>query len=154
MLWVIGYGNELRGDDGVGPRVARAVGRLGLPAVRVMAVQQLTPELAEPLAAASAVVFVDAAVEGTPGTVEVVRCGTVDLGVPLGHIADPHSLLALAASVFGRAPSAWLVKVNVSEVGVGERMSAAAERGVVAAVKAVRALAVRLNRSVEGPQVK
>ena len=30
-LLVIGYGNTLRGDDGVGPRVAEAVEKLNLP---------------------------------------------------------------------------------------------------------------------------
>jgi hypothetical protein len=33
---VIGYGNTLRGDDGIGPAVAEAVAALGLPGVRVI----------------------------------------------------------------------------------------------------------------------
>ena len=49
---VIGYGNTLRGDDAVGPRAAAAVHGGGLPGVDALAVAQLTPVLAEPLAAA------------------------------------------------------------------------------------------------------
>ena len=41
---VIGYGNTLRGDDGVGPRVAVAVEDLQLPGVRTLVCQLLTPE--------------------------------------------------------------------------------------------------------------
>ena len=33
---VIGYGNTLRGDDGVGPRVAEAIEKLNLPGVRTL----------------------------------------------------------------------------------------------------------------------
>ena len=45
---VIGYGNELRGDDGVGPRVARELSpRLGVSfGVSAIDVHQLMPELA------------------------------------------------------------------------------------------------------------
>lgn len=50
----------LRGDDGVGPLVAETVAGWGLPGVRALAVQQLVPELAEMVAAASLVVFVEA----------------------------------------------------------------------------------------------
>jgi Ni,Fe-hydrogenase maturation factor len=48
-ILVIGYGNELRGDDAIGQWVARAV-----------AAHQLTPELAEDLAHTDYAVFVDA----------------------------------------------------------------------------------------------
>jgi hydrogenase maturation protease len=63
-LLVIGYGNTLRGDDGVGPRVAEAVERLQLPGVRTLICQQLSPEHAEMISQAERVVFVDAAVDG------------------------------------------------------------------------------------------
>ena len=59
-ILVIGYGNTLRSDDGVGPRVAMAVASREWPGFNAIAVQQLTPELAEPLAAAELAIFVDA----------------------------------------------------------------------------------------------
>lgn len=56
---LIGLGNSLRGDDGVGPQlVAWADGQW--PWLRVRAVHQLTPELSDDLAAARRVLFVDA----------------------------------------------------------------------------------------------
>jgi len=55
---VIGIGNPLRGDDGIGWRLAALLpARAGL-AVRCS--QQLTPELAEELAAVERVLFLDA----------------------------------------------------------------------------------------------
>jgi hypothetical protein len=52
-LLVIGYGNSLRRDDGVGPRVAEAVEALQLPGVRTLTCQLLTPEFADPSPAPS-----------------------------------------------------------------------------------------------------
>ena len=57
---IIGYGNELCGDDAVGPWVARAVAEWQLPAVKSLAVPQLTPELTTELAKTNYVMFVDA----------------------------------------------------------------------------------------------
>ena len=62
---ILGCGNTLRGDDGVGPWLcAWAERRLcSEPGVRVIARQQWTPELAEDVAAADAVVFIDCSIE-------------------------------------------------------------------------------------------
>jgi Ni,Fe-hydrogenase maturation factor len=56
---VIGIGNPLRGDDGVGWWLAERAETLK-PTPRVLRVQQLTPELAAELAAARRVLFIDA----------------------------------------------------------------------------------------------
>lgn len=66
MDLVIGYGNELRGDDGVGPKVAEAVEAWKLAGVSVLALRQLTPELAADLAVVRRVIFVDAALPQKP----------------------------------------------------------------------------------------
>ncbi len=56
---VIGYGNTLRGDDGVGQLVAVAVSKWQLPGVIALERHQLTAELAEPLSRAAIAIFVD-----------------------------------------------------------------------------------------------
>lgn len=145
MIYVIGYGNELRGDDAVGPRVAHAVAVMKLAGVRADAVHQLTPELAEPLAKAASAIFVDAAVDGVPGQVEVVPCGPVDLKMPLGHLSDPHALLALAEAVFGQSPSAWLVRIHVAKCDLGETLSPAALGGIRRGIEAIRTLVIQLQ---------
>ena len=104
---VIGYGNTLRGDDGIGPAVAETVAALGLPEVRVIVAHQLTPELAADLAEVRLAVFVDAAVSGAP--VKAVRVEAAEAGTAMTHAADPSGLLALCTAVYGRCPEAWLV---------------------------------------------
>ncbi|MFM7313194.1 MAG: hypothetical protein ACKO0M_08520 [Cyanobium sp.] len=60
---VIGIGNRLRGDDGVGFWLAERAEGLQLP-VKVKAVHQLTPELVDDLAGAARVLFIDAWIVG------------------------------------------------------------------------------------------
>lgn len=150
MILVIGYGSELRRDDAVGLRVAERVGVLGLPAVRSVVVQQLTPELAEPLSLVTHALFVDATVEGRPGQVEVVPCPPVDLSAPMGHVSRPQELLALTEAVFGRTPSAWMIRIPVADLGLGEGMTPAAIVGVERAIEAVLTLTAQWNRPEHG----
>jgi hydrogenase maturation protease len=143
---VIGYGNELRGDDGVGPRVARAVAMLGLPSVRCCAVHQLTPELAEMLSEADRAIFVDASLSST-GTAEMTLLAPVPVGSGWGHTSDPRWLLALTTAVYGHAPAAWLITVPAANVEYGVGLSAQAERGMEEATTMVRLLASRRGLS-------
>jgi hydrogenase maturation protease len=137
---VIGYGNTLRCDDGAGPRVAIALASRGLPGLTAIAVQQLTPELAEPLASAELAIFVDArrALQGEP--VEVRPLEPSDSGGTTGHASDPRALLALARETFGRSPRSWMVTVPAAEFNLGEGLSATAERGAEDALERITAL--------------
>jgi hydrogenase maturation protease len=107
---VIGYGNTLRGDDGVGPRVAETVGSLNLPGVHTLICQQLSPELAEPVSSADTVVFVDAAVDGTR-EVQLRKLEPNESSQLMAHTADPRTLLAMARDLFGHAPQAWWLTI-------------------------------------------
>jgi hydrogenase maturation protease len=133
-LLVIGYGNSLRSDDGAGVRVAEAVGRWGHPDIRSLAVPQLTPEIADGLAVAESVVFVDARVaeEGSDIEIEAIEPATSVGGV--GHVSDPRSLLALTRWLHGRSPRAHLLTVPGVEFALGEEMSTTALRGIVGAL--------------------
>ena len=119
---VIGYGNTLRRDDGVGPRVAGAVAVLKLPGVRTLACQQLSPEHAGDISRARTVVFVDASVEAS----EEVGLRRIEPGETtqlMAHAADPRTMLALARDVFGNVPRAWLLTIPALKTGFGETLS-------------------------------
>jgi hydrogenase maturation protease len=139
-LLVIGYGNELRGDDGAGPRVARAVAGWGLPGVRSLAVHQLAPELAEEMARAERVAFVDAAA-GAEGVVCWRRLRAATGPARLGHASDPAWLLGLARLLYGRSPEAWLATAPARDLGYGAGLSPEAARGVEAVLGRIAALA-------------
>lgn len=136
-LLVIGYGNTLRSDDGVGVRVAEAVEALKLPGVRTLTCQQLSPEHAEMIARAHAVVFVDAAVDA-PKEVQLRELVAGDTTQLMAHAADPRTMLALARDVFGHTPKAWWLTIPAVELGFSETLSPAAERGCAEAVEKIQ----------------
>jgi hydrogenase maturation protease len=138
-MLVIGYGNELRQDDGVGPRVARTVAGWQRPNLEGVAVYQLTPELAERVSQVDRVLFVDA-VHGS--TLVQARLLEPDQAAPSwSHTCDPQSLLALAEALYGSRPNAWLMEVPAPCLGFGEELSSLAERGLQAALEQIRQLA-------------
>ncbi|MCW5551075.1 MAG: hydrogenase maturation protease [Verrucomicrobiae bacterium] len=139
---VIGYGNTLRGDDGVGPRVAEAVARMQLPAVRTLVCQQLSPEHAEPISRAETVIFVDAAVD-TPHEVQLRPLQPGDSTQLMAHAADPRTMLALARDVFGHAPQAWWLTIPARELGFSEHLSKTALQGLERAVALIREILPR-----------
>lgn len=127
---VIGIGNPLRGDDGVGWWLARRAEALR-PAARVLTVQQLTPELAAELAVARRLLLLDAwwpqgrdaglqppggrATAGTAAagpSLRRLRCsdGSAEAGA-FSHQLDPAQLLAITRWLFGRAPESWQLLV-------------------------------------------
>ncbi len=141
MLLIIGYGNSLRSDDGVGPKAAEAIEALGLPGVRTLACDLLTPELAEPISKADCVVFVDAAVD-SPREVQLRPLVPAESSQVMAHAADPRTMLALARDVFNHAPQAWWLTIPIENIGIGDQLSAFAQRGLSTAIQKVRLLAV------------
>lgn len=139
-LLVIGYGNTLRQDDGVGPKVAEAVAALNLPRVRTLNCALLTPELADPISQAERVVFVDAAIDA-PREVQLRPLQPATSSQLMAHAASPATMLALARDVFGHAPEGWLLTIPVEETGIGEEFSPLAKRGFAAALKEIQKLA-------------
>jgi len=139
-LLVIGYGNVLFGDDGIGPHVADQVSAWRQPGVRGLAVPQLTPELSPLLAAVELVVFVDAAREpaARPQLVPLRPAVSAD---GLGHAATPAELLALAEAIFGRCPPAWLLTIPAGDFSLGHNFSTAARAGAARALCQMRHLA-------------
>lgn len=130
----IGYGNDLRSDDGIGQTVAN---RLQLPNVKSLAVHQLTPELAEILASADLAIFIDACLANESSEVQVRSLCPEFCGIITGHIADPRSLLALTQVLYGYCPIAWWVLVPGENFAIGDRLSATAQQGIAIALEKI-----------------
>lgn len=145
MLLVLGYGNTLRNDDGVGRRVVEALEALQLPGVQTLGCDLLTPELAEPLSRADVVVFVDAAMDA-PKDVLLRPLEPAESAQVMAHAADPRTMLALARDVFGHAPRAWWLTIPVAEIGIGEEISTLAQEGMANAIQRI----VRLQETANG----
>ena len=128
MDLVIGIGNLLRQDDGIGPRVVEAL--RASSSTSVCAACDLVPELALRLRGARRVLFVDADAEGEE--TRLLRVGKEGAG--LGHGLSPRALLELAERAFGAAPEGFILSVPGFEFGHGEGLSRRAEALLPAAV--------------------
>ena len=147
-LLIIGYGNTLRSDDGVGPRLVEAVGTLRLPRVRTLLCQQLSPEHSGLVSLAGAVIFVDAAVDA-PHTVQLRELTPGPTTQLFAHAADPRTLLAFARDVFGHAPRAWWLTIPAVNLAFGEQLSPETEAGYQEALAHIKMLADEFCHSGE-----
>ncbi len=139
-ILVIGYGNTLRGDDAVGRLVAEEVDEWNRPEVRAMSVTQLLPELAERVAQAREVIFVDACGDEDIADVRVAELAGERGDSGQTHFAAPLDILALAKTCYGRAPRAWLVAIGARDFELTNEVSAAARANVGAAIEAIKML--------------
>ena len=138
---LIAYGNPLRGDDGVGWRVAQALQEAGLaPGVDLITAQQLSPEMASPLSCAGVAIFVDADARGTPGVVQCAPVEATHYGDLASHHLDPQSLLECCQLLYSHAPQAFAVTIAGASFGHCEQLSSAAEAAIPSAVAAIRDL--------------
>ena len=144
---VLGLGNVLVGDDGVGIEVIRrlAVRWAETPEAAGIAFVDggtLGLELLAIVSAASHLVVVDAVALGArPGTVTILRDpATVGrlAGVLSAHQLGLGDLLA-AARLRGSVPSVLIVAVEPASLAVGAGLSPAVARAVPAACAAVEA---------------
>jgi hydrogenase maturation protease len=136
---VVGYGNPLRGDDGVGWHAAELLATdQRLTGARVLAHHQLVPELALDISRASLVVLVDAAVDGDPGAVSVRRVQPRRTDpATWSHRLAPESLAGLAKDLYGAVPPIVLVSVAAGSFAGGDRLSGALERALPEVVEVV-----------------
>lgn len=169
-ILVVGFGNTLRGDDGVGPEVAEtlAVG-LEEAGASVVSTQQLLPELAEQVSGADLVVFIDAAADRPAGEVatewleprrptgdQPSSGGATSTGSPaetrddiFSHGMRPADLLALAGVLYGAMPGAVVVSVGAENFEPGLGLSVPVVRAVPqaarAAIAAIEAWAAQVS---------
>ena len=127
-MLIIGYGNLLRGDDGVGCHVACSLEEVfrNDSEVEVIASQQLTPEMAEDVSRNGFVLFIDASFGETPGTIR--RTVVVPEAGPgsFSHYLTPSSLLTAAEQLYGDAPLAMSLTLAGWCFEIGSKMSAGA----------------------------
>ena len=124
---VVGYGNALRTDDGLGWYAAdRLASDPRLTGATVLQRHQLMPELALDISAAALVVLVDASHDLPPGLVGVTRVEAAsDATTTWSHHLSPPSVVALAHELYGRAADVFLVRCGVESCEMGDRLSPA-----------------------------
>lgn len=153
-ILVIGYGNPLRQDDGVGWAAAEALAGKAVDGatIQVEAVHQLLPELAEPISAADLVIFIDASVEGEgePGEIKQKRVRpSGEDPAAFSHHFRPARLLGYARELYGRFPPAYLFTITAARLGYGEGLSGVVETAVVDLTRQIEAIIGQIVKQSE-----
>lgn len=123
---ILGWGNPLRGDDGVGWRaVEELAAALNDFQVTFRVAHQLLPEFAADIDEADLVIFIDAACDNGPfGKVRFdrvePRCRE---SAAFSHQMDPPALLGMAHELYGSHPEAYFFTVSGQWFGYGEELS-------------------------------
>ncbi len=132
---MLGWGNQGRRDDGLGPELIRVLGRRSLPGLTLDSGYQLQVEDAYEVARYPRVIFVDADRAGPePFSFRRLLPAAQSLGFS-SHSVTPGGLLALTRELFGRLPEAWLLGIRGYELDCfDENLSAPARKNLDAAV--------------------
>jgi hydrogenase maturation protease len=141
-ILVVGYGNPLRGDDGLGSDAAALLAEdPRLRGAQVLVRHQLTPELASDFADASLVILIDVNVLDEAGAVSVRRLDQApSSGSGSSHHASPADLAALARELWGASPAVFIVSVGAASLDVGEGLSSPVQKALLAVVEVVVAI--------------
>lgn len=134
---LIAIGNVFRRDDGAARRVLELLGPL--PGARTVEVMQLSPEMAEDIAAAGRVVFIDADVNPGPARLEPAGSPSASRS-PLAHALHPEEALEYARRLYGFKGEAWICRVPGTDFSTGEGLSAEAETNAREAAGLIRKL--------------
>jgi len=134
-LLILGAGNPLRRDDGVGVRIAQELEKQGMPqSVHVLDIGTGGLGFIDRMRGIPKVVFLDAVEMGErPGTVRVftqqeMQKAPEKIQVSLHEIDLPQ--LLLFASLQGRSPEILVVAIQPKDLGWGTGLSPELERAV------------------------
>ncbi|MBU1174444.1 MAG: hydrogenase maturation protease [Alphaproteobacteria bacterium] len=130
---LIGFGNQGRGDDGLGPVFAERIEKLAPKGLAIDIDYQLTVDHAPMVAEADLVIFADAEIgaAGSFSFTEVKAEGAVGMG---SHELSPQAVMTLAKTLYGREPPAYVLGISGWDYGeVKEGLSAEAEAHLEAA---------------------
>jgi hydrogenase maturation protease len=138
MILLIGCGNSLRRDDGAGLVLAELLERswqLANSRVQRISVHQLTPELAERIAAESVslVVFFDSRLTTEMQgkcVVEVQPLALTSSSPSLAHHCNPETAMLYARLLNGTKVPSWKIAIGGRDFAHGEGLSPMAQEAI------------------------
>jgi hydrogenase maturation protease len=140
---VVGYGNTLRGDDGLGPHIVENLYDIAEPfgtSIHLLVLPQLDIILASAMYAADVAIFVDARADTNKELVKVE-----EIAPALGPATQRHTshsisvplLLRIALDWYGSAPDCYAVMPKGYDFSLGQILSNNARTAAVHATKQI-----------------
>jgi hydrogenase maturation protease len=129
---VIGIGNVIRKDDGLGPQTVALLDEIGFNGhdIRTMALPQIDITLVNELASVEYVLFVDARVCDSEEKIRIVHCRQTEHNASLSHTSHAltiPTLIEITRELYGMAPDCYIVAPKGYDFSIGENLSPGAE---------------------------
>ncbi len=103
MRAIVGYGNELRGEDAFGIDVIKKLEKQNPKETKLISAFGLTPEIALELLDADEVIFIDAAYDEQ--NCYALACTTQTESSNLSHHILPQTIISILNDLYDRHPS-------------------------------------------------
>lgn len=121
-ILIIGIGNTLRSDDGIGKYICDCIEKINVPNVHCTTAYQLETNLLEEFIQYDTVIIADAAVSGKP--VSFINAATLEhQPVSSSHHADAASMVVLAKQLYQKDIEIFLCAVRGNNFEMGEQLS-------------------------------
>ena len=135
-ICIVGVGNTIRADDGIGNYICNAIEQMQIPGVNTMIVQQLEAELVEDLLHFDHVLITDASVEGKEADLYNLLPNN---GPPLSssHHLNAAMLAALSEKVYGIKMSLFICAVRGHDFNIGDTISEKAKANCQQAISLI-----------------
>jgi hydrogenase maturation protease len=140
---VIGFGNELRGDDGLGPVAAQHLQLIFSDGgVDFLIEHQLYPEMAEIISHFEHVIFIDADIGENPGQ---ISHSVLSPQLPsnnssaLSHDVNPAQLMLMSQQLYAGQATAEVYSVSAASFEFSEGLSAQIESVLPALIEQIAA---------------
>jgi len=138
---IVGIGNPLRSDDGVGAFVCEQINAKQFPGVHTITTQQLDTAMIEELTGFNEVIFVDAAVNTVKiSFAPITESSTVTQ--PLSHHINTVLFAKLAQRLYAGTTQFYICAVPASNFELGKKISV---KAISNATKAAALLIARIT---------
>lgn len=138
---IVGIGNPLRSEDGIGAYVCELINAKHLPGVHTITTQQLDTSMIEELTGFDAVIFVDAAVNTGKISLILISEGST-VTQPLSHHINAVLFAKLAQQLYATATQFYLCTIPATNFELGKKLSVKAKSN---ATKAAALLIARIT---------
>ncbi len=121
-LFIYGFGNPGRQDDGLGPAIIEKLDNDGIPGITTDCNYQLNIEDAHNISQSKTVIFVDASVNADEPFTFTKIGPSADITFTT-HTMSPESVLALCSEIYSRTPDAYVLAIRGYEWEFKEGLS-------------------------------
>jgi len=146
-LYIVGFGNPQRRDDGIGSYIVRQLESALKPhdTIGFLTVRHPEPSIVDELHGADQILFVDATIKVLTNGWQLNRIQPETEMLPYTtHHFTPTVILGMIKMLYGQSPPTWVLTVEGCDFGFGRRLTFPAKKRARSAISAIVGL-VRAN---------